>query len=246
MKPKEMATAAITSVLDAAASNEARRGISAYALGSTETCQYMSYEQLQSTAHSNSRLLRRAEGFEEEAIFLLHFDNHLDNMVWFWSVCYAGGVPAMSTPFVGSLESRKAHIQHLHKVLQDPICLTRERLVQRDFSDTDVLKMLAVESLCLPNPVNGEKPTNHLWRGGGDLACMMLTSGSSGNAKAVCLTHANIFAALAAKTAALSVPPNTSFFNFIGLDHVVGLIELHMHAMFIGCSQVQVQARFDT
>lgn len=71
----------------------------------------------------------------------------------------------------------------------------------------------------------------------------MLTSGSTENAKAVCLTHDNIYASLIGKSIALPSSINTSFFNFIGLDHVGGLIEIHLHAIFLVRDQIHVQAQ---
>ena len=75
-----------------------------------------------------------------------------------------------------------------------------------------------------------------------DPAILMLTSGSSGNAKAVCLGHDQIFAAIKGKASVVKLDTCNSFLNWVGLDHVAGLIEIHLQAMYLGMDQVHVPA----
>ncbi|KAK3172674.1 putative NRPS-like protein biosynthetic cluster [Lepraria neglecta] len=75
-----------------------------------------------------------------------------------------------------------------------------------------------------------------------DLAVLMLTSGSSGNAKAVCLRHGQLVHVLNGKIALLETKEKDIFLNWIGLDHVANLIEIHLHAMLLGAEQVHVAA----
>lgn len=70
----------------------------------------------------------------------------------------------------------------------------------------------------------------------------MLTSGSTGNAKAVSLTHANILASIAGKEEAHNIAGSGPFLNWIGVDHVAGLTEIHMYAIYVGAEQVHIQA----
>ncbi|KAI1778086.1 hypothetical protein F4818DRAFT_404791 [Hypoxylon cercidicola] len=70
----------------------------------------------------------------------------------------------------------------------------------------------------------------------------MLTSGSTGNAKAVRLSHSQILAAVHGKAAVRQLPEDTAFLNWIGLDHVASLVEIHIQAMCLGFDQVHVQA----
>jgi acyl-CoA synthetase (AMP-forming)/AMP-acid ligase II/thioesterase domain-containing protein len=213
-------------------------GIHIYGHGDTRKGYWLSYAELQSFAKKNATKLKQLDGFRDHGIILLHFNNHWDNIVWFWSTAYAGCVPAMSTPFVNSPEGRKSHIKHLHQLMENPICLTRKATMERDFGDTHILRLCTVDDLELRNDTPFEMPTIRP----DNLALLMLTSGSTGNAKAVCLTHHNLLAAVRGKAASLQTPPNTSYFNFIGLDHVAGLVETHLHALQAGASQVHVQA----
>ncbi len=70
----------------------------------------------------------------------------------------------------------------------------------------------------------------------------MLTSGSSGNSKAVCLSHEQIFAAIKGKASVVESDTGNAFLNWVGLDHVAGLIEIHLQAMYLGLDQIHVPA----
>lgn len=75
-----------------------------------------------------------------------------------------------------------------------------------------------------------------------DIAALMLTSGSTGSAKAVCLTHKQIITAIRGKASVRSLPPGGAFLNWIGLDHVASLVEIHLQALWLGTDQVHVHA----
>lgn len=73
-------------------------------------------------------------------------------------------------------------------------------------------------------------------------AVLMLTSGSTGHAKAVCLRHDQIITSVQGKCRHLGLTSADTFLNWIGMDHVANLIEMHLHAMYLGAEQVHVQA----
>jgi acyl-CoA synthetase (AMP-forming)/AMP-acid ligase II/thioesterase domain-containing protein len=75
-----------------------------------------------------------------------------------------------------------------------------------------------------------------------DVAALMLTSGSTGASKAVCLTHQQILTSVSGKLSHMPMPRNATVLNWIGLDHVGSLVELHLSAMIAGCGQVHVPA----
>lgn len=75
-----------------------------------------------------------------------------------------------------------------------------------------------------------------------DPAIFMLTSGSSGNAKAVCLRHGQFITGVLGKSKHHETTPDDTFLNWISMDHVANLSEIHLHAMSLGAEQVHVQA----
>jgi thioesterase domain-containing protein/aryl carrier-like protein len=70
----------------------------------------------------------------------------------------------------------------------------------------------------------------------------MLTSGSTGNVKAVSLSNSQILTALRGKIAFHGTQEGDTFLNWINLDHVANLTEIHLHAMYLGCDQIHVPA----
>ena len=231
-------------LLARAASDRLDRGIMAYPLGNTTAYQKLKYTELHRLAQRNSNILNNIQGLTKGSVILLHFYNHLDNIVWFWSILYAGYIPAMSTPFAHNPEHRDKHLLHLREVLDNPVCITTEKLLEL-FPEQPILRLRTVEDLdamAIADSAMAE-PSTHIKSS--DLAILMLTSGSTGNSKVVRLTHTQVLASLAGKSATLvlELPSHHAFLNWIGLDHVGSLIEIHLHAMFSMVNQVHVQAQ---
>lgn len=161
-------------------------------------------------------------------------------IMWFWSVLFSGCIPAMSIPFSSDPKQKSRHVAHLTALLRDPICITRKVLAV-EFPGTNSLRLVTVEMLAksLVNingccnghvkPLKIEAQPNHP-------AALM------GNVKAVLLRHEQIIAAVSGKASAKCLPYDKSFLNWIGLDHVASLTEIHLQAMFFCINQVHVQA----
>lgn len=232
-----MALQHITDLLDVAATKYAAHGVSAYPLGDPNTCHRLTYVEICKSAQQNSELLRRMDGFAEGSVLLLHFDSHLDNIIWLWATLYAGCIPAMSTPFVRSEEHRKQHLLHPRELFDNAICLTRSTL-RDQFPDDPILRLQEVDRFPTPPRSESDRVPRAKQQG---LALLMLTSGSTGHAKAVCLTHKQILAALAGKSSFLPVENRFALLNWIRFDHVTSLVEIHLQTMFTGAEQIHLQ-----
>ncbi|MCJ1331967.1 hypothetical protein MMC10_008659 [Thelotrema lepadinum] len=385
-----------------------------------ESPKYLSYCELRGEASLKAHFLRRQHGVFPGRIILVHFQNHYENIIWFWASILAKCVPAMSTPFVKNPDGRVSHLAHLHRLLLDPMVITSQELLNTDFAENVLLQVvvfrtdsgaaeapvastsiktntdnfsngllatvaqvqteLSYESACdgssaelnstvlndlsaeksetitesdsstysstsdehqssVNGNVNGHSSSegsassvdgrgassyatitsayplqdiysrargedfnesvhhnidslidistngiadeefksrvrfisnkkirapihqndNHAYIHTTDysstwtkdfvtrqlpplqsLAALMLTSGSTGNAKAVCLTHGQILTACEGKLSHMPLPQKAVVLNWIGLDHVGSLTELHLTAMLAGCDQVHV------
>ncbi|KAF2215891.1 hypothetical protein CERZMDRAFT_35326 [Cercospora zeae-maydis SCOH1-5] len=231
-------------------------GIIAYPLHNTVDARCVTYRELLEECGKRASLLRRQRGFMEGGIVLLHFNDHLDNIVWFWTVLLAGCIPALSSPLPNDRDQRRQHLDHLHKLFDSPICLTRQSSLAH-FAACPHLSLLAIDDMeaktiteqqttCLPIPT-ANNPC--------DLAALMLTSGSTGNAKAVELTHRQILASIMGKDSVTRLPnnndnnnnnnntdkPSISLLNWIGMDHVAALVETHLLAMYRQLDQIHIQ-----
>jgi acyl-CoA synthetase (AMP-forming)/AMP-acid ligase II/thioesterase domain-containing protein len=216
--------------------------IISYPLGNTRAQRVMTYSELLQEARQRSDVLRSLENYQAGSVILLHLSDQLSGIIWFWSVLYAGCLPAMSTPFSNNAENRILHIKHLSEMLKNPLCLTSESLLEEQFAEQTFLQPITIESLeekaplVLPSKQGRNMPSPE------DTALLMFTSGSTGNAKAVCLSHGQILAAVAGKSTVVPLPADGSLLNWIALDHVASVVEIHIQALFISVDQVHVHA----
>lgn len=220
------------------------KGITFYAPGNASkagSSRKTTYRELFERAQANAELIRQIDGIAPQSVVLLHFDQQAESIEWFWAVVIAGFIPAVSTPFVNDLDQRRNHLVHLHHLLKDPVVLTSKRLVP-EFLGLEQLNLHAVESLTPRDIYFGATLRDGAFKEPEQLAVLMLTSGSTGNAKAVCLRHGQLIRAVEGKSIYHDMTSDDDFLNWIGLDHVANLTEVHLHAMLLGSEQVQVQA----
>ncbi|KAI7400587.1 hypothetical protein KC336_g14824 [Hortaea werneckii] len=223
----------------------------------------LSYHDLLQNAREDAKEVRRLYLATPSSVILLHFDNHFDNIRWLWATVVAGLLPALSTPMSNDLESRKRHLTHLQHMLDRPIILTTKSL-QSDFDAVGDLNVKTLEahgylgsdeiyndfsSTKLPNEASDFFDTQNrslvlhgAHKRPEDAAVLMLTSGSSGNAKAVVLRHRQILCAIEAKSQFHGTAQEDVFLNWINLDHVANLTEVHLHAMSLAAGQIHIQA----
>ncbi|KXX78440.1 Polyketide synthase PksJ [Madurella mycetomatis] len=155
-------------------------------------------------------------------------------------------VNCWSSPLSNVEGHRSKHLQGVSQLLESLICTTRAASLPLFENGGHTLKLYTVESLDVGTET--EKTVNGGPRHYRDvdatytpdldqLAALILTSGSTGNAKAVRLRHAQMLAAVAGKMSMRTLPAGGAFLNWIGLDHVAALVETHLPALWLGLDQ---------
>lgn len=132
----------------------------------------------------------------------------------------------------------------LQELLNDPTVFTSDKL-NDEFEGVDNLRLWPFEKIdksrdtllahagtAPPCPTSSIK--------GSDTAVLMLTSGRTGNAKAVQLSHDQILASVKGKSKFHGTSNTDTFLNWTGLDHVANLVEIHLHALSLGANQVHL------
>ena len=208
--------------------------------------EHITYRELRDRAKQDASKIRKLYGITSQTIFLLHFDRHKHSIRWFWAVIAAGCIPVILPPLTKDIGQLKQHLRHISNLLREPIVLTTRDLEQ-DFQSQKQYRVYTVESYQLSGGSNSNSKTfeaTHSPPGDlkrpDELACLALTSGSSGNCKAVCLRHGQILSALRCKIACHQTNQEDCFLNYIGLDHVANLTEIHLHAMYLGADQTHI------
>lgn len=216
-----------------------------------EYSKHVAYRSLFRQAKKDAKIIQTIN--PSNSMVLLHFDEHGPSIQWFWASVVAGCVPVISPPLTTDPDQRRRHLIHLRQLLQNPIVLTQAK-ISSDFIDIEDFAIHCVERFEAAtngdlhgstaeqdDPVYSHYDVASL-RQPSDLAVLMLTSGSTGNAKAVCLRHGQILSALDGKRKHHGTCKGDVFLNWIGLDHVANLCEIHLHAISVGSDQVHMQA----
>lgn len=204
----------------------------------------MTYKSLWNNARINGDAIDGLSHLCKAKIFLLHTDNHLEATHWFWSILAVARIPCISTPFSKDPEQRKKHIRRLVDLLDNPVILTSDRQLH-EFEDISDLQIWTFSQIDKQRNFLNESCTTFgkclvaTWvRKPEDIAVMMLTSGSSGDAKIVPLKHGQLIESIRGKINMHGTGQNDVFFNWIGLDHVAHLVEVHLHAMALKANQI--------
>ncbi|KAK1456711.1 glycosyl hydrolase family 10 [Colletotrichum cuscutae] len=207
------------------------------------------YSDLLCLARANAQVLLRlcppSVGIGgEHHVGLLCLDNILDAIIWFWSTVIAGLLPAISTTSI--LEpGRSEYLSYRPILLKDPLCIVPQSLsgsyCLQDFAKKLPVAKTTSQSLArmsqsmplLPLPDSSSAS---------DPAVLMLTSGTTGRAKAVQLSHDQILASLEGKAKSAGPHSGGPYLNWIVMTHVACLAENHLIAMYMGFSQVHLSA----
>ncbi|MET7935257.1 non-ribosomal peptide synthetase [Streptomyces sp. NPDC005322] len=176
----------------------------------------------------------------DKAALLL--DGQPEFLTVFWACLLGGFVPCPMVPIPGDPARWATQLGHVNQLLDRPLLVTTEAM-RAELPDVPGLAVAAVEELrgvaaaaerLTPAEVHSAAPE--------DLALLVLTSGSTGNSKAVMLTHGNILASMAGKAEKQRLTAADTTFNWISYDHVAALLEAHMLPLYVGAEQVHAEA----
>lgn len=183
----------------------------------------------------------RAQGLAPGDRVILQLERHQDVLGVFWA-CVLGGFLPVPLAVPPAYDRPSAPLQTLEGVWPaiGPATLVAPAAAAPDVSAALDRLGLAGARVCAIEGLAGDRDDRHHRARPDDLALLMLTSGSTGTAKAVQLTHRN----LVTRSLASQQLNDFSFaevsLNWMPLDHVAGLIYFHLRDVFLGCRQVHV------
>lgn len=166
----------------------------------------------------------------EKAVLLL--DDSGEFLTAFWAAILAGLVPVPLAPVRNDAERWTQHLAYINGLLDQPLFIASPAYS----SDLTAYHAIGVTVL---DGGTGDGFEAHITKAD-DPALIVLTSGSTGNAKAVTLSHANLLASLPGKTEAHGLSSADTSLNWISFDHVAALIETHLLPLYVGAAQVHI------
>ncbi len=171
----------------------------------------------------------RAADIGESRKVLLQLERAEDFIPMFWACCLGGMVACPLPPQQGNAKTQTEFFSHLTKLFDNPVLITTAAqranlaaLAHMPIHELESLRGAPPAQSCATPEID-------------DPAIMMLTSGSTGQPKAVVLTHRNLRASMQAKIGMLQLTPNEIALNWITFDHVAGLLEGHLLGVALGC-----------
>jgi acyl-CoA synthetase (AMP-forming)/AMP-acid ligase II/thioesterase domain-containing protein/acyl carrier protein len=151
----------------------------------------------------------------------------------FWACVLGGYVPCPLAPIRNDDERWAKHLAHVDALLDRPLFISTGTLL------TGLPASVATANL---DDLRTSAPAERVHRAkSSDMAILMLTSGSTGNSKAVELTHGNLLASLAGRAKRQQLTSTDVTFNWIAFDHVAALLESHMIALYVGATQLHAE-----
>ena len=112
---------------------------------------------------------------------MIYFDEHMDNIVWFWSIAAAGGVPAILPSFATNLKVRKSQIANVERVFNEPVVVTNSHL-SSDLNPRTNLQFVTTSYISRTGDwVKRPHQVDFHDTNSGDLAVILFTSGSTGS-----------------------------------------------------------------
>ena len=186
----------------------------------------------------NGKLLQSTSTVVPGDIVATYFNTHQENIIWFWSIIAAGGIPAVLSSLAKDPRSRGAQVGNYVEILQSPTVITNTRL-KPELSGFDVERVVAVETL--QKAALSGATTNGAVKNGtmeccedsdrhatkriklstpkpsplqSQIAVLLFTSGSTGHAKAVEFSHSQLIASVKMKSALHKIDSDMNFMSW--------------------------------
>lgn len=175
----------------------------------------------------------RSQGRETGAKIALLLERPRDFIPAFWACVLGGYVPCLLSPLRNDPERWLKHVNHVHQLLDRPLLVTTRTLaseVPEGMTSVDLDELRGGASTHVIHEAQPQNP-----------AVLVLTSGSTGDSKAVVLTHGNILASLAGKNAYHQLSDADVSLNWIAFDHIAALSEAHLLPLYAGATQLHIE-----
>jgi acyl-CoA synthetase (AMP-forming)/AMP-acid ligase II len=190
----------------------------------------ISYADLLDVASVYARRLLAA-GLTRSDVVLASFTDHESHIYLFWACCLAG-IPFCPLPALHPDPTRQSLLFiHLQSLFHKPTLVASVETIQGVRTLVPDIKALVPEELPVADPGMLSRIFPAHRPSPSDTVCFMLTSGSTGNSKAVLLRHSNLLSSIRGKIRHHGTTKHSRFLNWIAFDHVACVSEAHLQAL---------------
>ncbi|KAH6639111.1 putative non-ribosomal peptide synthase-like protein [Boeremia exigua] len=204
---------------------------------------FVSYAEILKEVQSNAAKLQSHVGITPGQCVVLYFDTHRNNVIWFWSTVMAGGVPVMLSPLSNNETTLVGELNNLIKLFGSPTVLTSKQLAKlfklHESLNTVTVEVVAgtkvdkdIANATINEPIGNED----------ELAMVLFTSGSTGFAKGIEYSGAQLVISSKLKCKFHEMDSSKAFMSWVSFDHSAALCENHLHALYAGANQVMIPA----
>ncbi|KAJ3569707.1 hypothetical protein NP233_g4878 [Leucocoprinus birnbaumii] len=200
------------------------------------------YSALYTEARDYARRLL-VSGIEPSNVVIASFDHHYDHILLFWA-CLLAGIPFCPIPPLHPEESRRVlFLNHLQTLFGRPVLVANNdtiSTVQSLVPSFEAASWPTLKALTLDHGADQLAVYPKFQPQSDDIVCFMLTSGSTGNSKAVGLRHSNFLSCVRGKIKHHGSTSSSRFLNWIAFDHVACVSEVHLQALMADAWQYHV------
>ncbi|PHM65448.1 chrysobactin synthetase cbsF [Xenorhabdus stockiae] len=174
----------------------------------------------------------RAHAPKPDVHVILILEHAYDFVSAIWACILGGYVPCPVIPIRNDPERWEKHLNHVSSLLGNPLLISTKSLQRELVGLSDAIDV---------NKLRTAMPDDSIHQASiDDPAIFMLTSGSTGNSKAVVLTHGNLLSAMKGKNERQRLTAEDITLNWISFDHVAAFSEAHLLPLSVGAEQLHV------